>query len=288
MEEEINVDNDESLESQEVPEQGGAEEQTADTNFDWTTDKRFKDMWSEDPNNLYKSYRNLEKTYTPLTSKLEGYDKIFKQYDIKADKLSEVFEELKELKNPESSNNQWLQVVNWLNGNPEVKTKFNEFLQNTYKQEQRRRWGDNLPDEVLDKLEKTDVLENELNIFKQAQEQQKLQQEMMSIIEDKISVIDKLAEEYNIDWNDDTKNSFLAHCQKNEIDPKYMDAEFSRLALQATKEASQKKTEEAMLNNIKKSKTGSIMTTKPKMPNVSNKDPFESMMDKIMSGEIIG
>lgn len=197
---------------------------------DWTKDQRYEKSWTKDPNRLYKSYRDMEKTYNPLKQRAELYDNKFKTYGLELEKFDDIAKEYQSLKDPNRRENQVVSYFDkWL-GNPLYKQQVEEFFSALEKKELQAKWGDNIPPEVLTKLEKFEQFQTKSEKEKQDREFQEKLGKTTELINEQVGKIEAYAKKYGLLYDDATHKDLIDYCRKNEIDPKYLFREFKEWA----------------------------------------------------------
>lgn len=251
--------------------------------FDWATDKRYKTMWKGDANELYKSYRNMEKTYNPLKSQLDSMSAIYKKHGIDQEKLEDTLTEYKTYRDPESPNNKWLSYLgNWMQ-NDGAKGKVVEFFKSLEKEEKIKRFGKDLPDEVLDKLDRVEHLEKMIQEKEEHEQYQQKVSEASKQIDEQLTNIESLAKEYGVDYDEETKQRFLKYCASKEIEPKYMSAVFAQEALKAVHQSATIKSQRDTMSNVEKSRKSGIISSTPSSEGATElKSSFQDDMKKLL------
>ena len=197
---------------------------------DWTKDQRYEKSWTKDPNRLYKSYRDMEKTYNPLKQRAESYDTKFKTYGLELDKFDEVAKEYQSLKDPNRRENQVTTYFDRWFGNPLYKAQVEEFFTALEKKELQAKWGENTPPEILTKLEKFEQFQKGAEKEKQDREFQEKLEKTTELINEQVGKIEAYAKKYGLLYDDATHKDLVAYCRKNDIDPKYFFREFKEWA----------------------------------------------------------
>ena len=260
-----------------------SQEQTEQELQDWLKDSRAETMWKKDPNNMYRSYRSMEKMYTPLKSQTEKINKMFKDHGVEVDQFGNIIKEYKTLKDPKSPANQWLDYIKGhLSG--EDKDEVIKFFNERDRKLDQKKYGENLPDSVIERLKKSEELEQRLN---QKEEQEKYQAEYnqtVKTIADKLSEVENLAKDYDVIFDADTKSGLLKYCSDNNIDPNYIPAVFSQLALAAVKKSASTQSERKVIENLESSKKAGIVTKSSNSATVKSKPSgFRAEMSDMLS-----
>ena len=247
--------------------------------LDWTQDKRAKSMWKNDANQLYGSYRNMEKMYAPLKQQTEQLNNVFKEYGVDTSKIGDVLKEYKSYTDPNAPQNQWLSYLGrHLNG--ETKEDVIKFFNDMDRKLDQKKYGENLPDSVIEQLKKAEQLEERLNAQERAQQEEAEYKQTIQTIESKLSEVETLAQKYDVTWDNETKQGFLKYCSENNIPPQYMNMAFSQLALDAVKQSASVQSQRAVVKNIESNKKAGITT---KTAGRTQKDSFQSFREAIAS-----
>lgn len=227
--------------------------------LDWTQDKRAKTMWKNDPNQLYGSYKSMEKMYSPLKAQTEQLQGIFKEHGIEAEQLGDVLKEYKTYSDPNSPQNQ---MWNYLQTHvqAEHQGEIIEFFNNLDRKLDQKKYGENLPPEVIEKLKLAEQTSQRLNAIEKAEQEKAQYQQTIKTIESKLTSVESMAKEYDVTWDEATKNGFLRHCSDNNIAPELMEKEFAFLAMKAIKQSAAVQGQRAVVKNIETNKKAGITT----------------------------
>lgn len=131
------------------PEESQGEQSYAE----WMADKRYETMWKKSPNELYKSYREMEKFIDPLKKQVSEREQQLTKLQEEVGKFSEL-----------------QQVLNLIQSNPRYSQSTNEFFSNLANQIKRDKYGD-LPDDVIAKLSEVDQIKQQMQLAEQQQEE---------------------------------------------------------------------------------------------------------------------
>lgn len=118
---------------------------------DWRSDNRYKDFWKEDPNQFYKSYKEMEKLYGPTKQQLN---------ELMANK--ENWEQAQQYKE------QYSPLIDFLGGayqDQDLQPKVASFIEELQREMDIKKYGP-VSEEVKSKLQKLDVLEQQFNEIK--------------------------------------------------------------------------------------------------------------------------
>jgi hypothetical protein len=200
---------------------------TAEQTRNWQDDKRYKEMWKQDPNNFYKSYKDLEKTLNE-----------------KGIKISEYQKKLDELNSKKTQYEQLTSYIESIEKHPEYSARFSTLIDEYNKEQKRKQYGYDLPETVIEKLDRVTQLEQ----YVQKQEEAKAIEAQGQIIDQQLNEIDSIAKKYGIDYE---RNDFINWCLDNQVLPKDMKAYFMTQALDKIEQRIAGKTQESVLKNYK-------------------------------------
>lgn len=229
--------------------------------YDWTKDARHGKMW-KDPNDMYKSYRELEKfkaeKHDPLKKQFDFVVSTLKEEGYGVEQIKDILKEVKQWKDPDNpvvASGNYLQ--NWL-GNPLYETDVKNFftaLQTKENQRLHPNWTDEQIHEWDAQKEKVAALEAE----REEGNRVKMVSEYKTTISDSMDKIQKLAESRGFNFDLSMKNDFFDHCMNNGIDPKYMYHEFRNLHDEAMEKTNRERIQNETLDNVRKNKGASII-----------------------------
>ena len=257
-------------------------EQAESETFDYKKDKRYGAMW-KDENDIYKSYRNMEKTYNPIKSKLDTYNQLYEQYGVSDDNLEEVFKEYHQLKDPETPLNQWATYLNkWLS-NEIYQPKVVEMFRNLEKEETRRKWGENVPDEIVEKLERMEELERKVQERERAEEESKQQEKLVGSISQGMNEVREYAAKHDLVFDQKLESEFIDYCIQQNVDPNYILDRFIRLSNEYINNNIVKKTQDNTIKNVVQSKKAGIIVNAPKSENTQKGSSFKQDLTSIIN-----
>lgn len=253
----------------------GQELNTQEDIFDWTKDKRYSDMWKSDPNNLYRSYKQIEKYDMNEAKQILG------KYGLKEfSELDSVFEKYKEYENPENPKNLLFNKLNDLASHEKYGGMLSKAFEDIRQQQLRDKWGEQAPPELIQKLEELDSYKAMFEKQEQEKEFNKNVETLQSSLTSAFENVFKLAEEHKIDVN---IQEFINHCQEKKINPEYIEAEFLKQALPNILKAKEIKSAESIQNNIQaNAKAGLANSSKVQPQQQTNKtqDKLEGFFKK--------
>lgn len=281
----------ESTENQEVNQNQESQESVNNTPnleennlMNWQKDSRYGKMWKT-ADDLYKSYGELEKRYPDIKGKFDKISKSLEKYGLNPDNFDDEMEKIKDYRNPDSQMNK---VYNYIKS----------FLDNEYTREKVLKFYDDLELSELERLypnmsaeqrQRQIELEKEIKTLKEAEQKRKDEQdrnETLNVINSSIENCSKIAKEYGFNLTQDVQVFLLEHCAKNNIAPRYIEAEFYKLYGKQLMEARDKKVIENTKTNEKKLQEAKILgggngstTTAPKL---KGKEGFLAGLSKIL------
>lgn len=250
MDEEVMGTQDESAEAPAAPvENTGAEkgqEQKVQEAIDsWEKDNRFKSSWKGDPNRLYKSYRDLEKTYQPLAQTLSTYG--FK----KPDELKKALEEYKHYKDPNNEQTQFIEYLKPVLNHDTYSKEFLYQLEKYRKQIDRDQFGSNLTDEELSAIKEAQQVKKELEDMKFQREVEKNEIKMKS----SLAEIEQYTKEKGLSFN---RDAFIKYCYDHDVPPHLMRDVFDAKSKEYVVEIEARAREEAVSKQKARNEKGVI------------------------------
>lgn len=255
MEQEM-INNEEQNQTQEVQEQ--QPEQNVDVNStnegetgtdntvnpntnleEWQKDSRFGKMWNK-ADDLYNSYRSLEKSSQENNAKHNALLKVLKENGFQADTLADELKKYADYRNPESKINQVFNYINGLLNNDLYSQRVLQFFNQLEAEELQRLY----PNMSAEQIKKQQELEQRLQKFEKAEQERKYQAGVQNDINTAIKGLqdcETLANEYGFKMTDEVKNYLLNYCRDNNVDPKYIKSVFTDLYRKQLLEARDKK-----------------------------------------------
>lgn len=211
----------------------------------WTTDKRYKTHWKGDPDELYKSYREMDKEYPQLKAfqkhAQESEIKIRQEYESKNTELSSKLQNMEQISS----------FVDLIDSNPEYSQKLAPIIQEIIKESRRKQYGADLPDNVISQLREVDQMKAHLEEIKQREQVTKLTE----VLDSNLSEIDQFVADRELEYD---KDDFLAYCEKNKIPAEFVSSVFYKIALPQITQSAQKKGSQAVVSNLNKNKGSSL------------------------------
>jgi len=228
----------------------------------WDKDKRYKKMWKESPNELYKSFRSLEgmmkDKYDPLKQRFEGLSRIARENDINLDEFQGYIDQHKTLKDDSAG---WKQKSDYLDAwinNPAYADKILGFFDDLETQELQRQF----PNMNREQIEAQMEMKRELDSLKQESEtrkQKQLQTEYLGTIDSQMAKIKAMAEDNGFVFTPEIRTKFLEHCAENSPDPKFLPYIFQEMFGEDINKLKEEKMEKRLLEKLNKNKTGVAM-----------------------------
>lgn len=212
----------------------------------WEQDGRYESMWNKSPENLYKSYKDLEKKLN------DNGNTIRSEYDGKMKDMTEKLGRHEQLEN----------YLSTIEAHPELSKRFTGMIEDFNKQLNREKYGSDLPQEAIDKFQELDSLKEHI----QNGENEKLVNENLKVIDQQFDEMNEIAKKYNFTYDE---QEFLAYAKENDVKPSMMKAVFLNQVLPQIENSIVTRTQEATLKNdtISKGagrpKGGKPTTTKP-------------------------
>jgi len=264
--------------------------------LDWAKDERYGRMWSDkgtgNPNKLYKSYKELEKVFTPLKKESEALkgqfktlSEFFKQYELEPDieKLKPVFDEYKTLKDPENPEMKALEELKYWVQNEATSEQVLKFFNQLRQEEYSRKY----PGWNAEQIQKQIETERRIKAIEEKEKQDSAKFEYdtsLKTINEQCDRAKKYAESKGFVFSDDIRSTLLDHCMKNNIDPKYVYSEFVNKYDEQVSKAFEEKIKQDQLKGLNKNRDNVVMPAKTAAPAKSPgslRDKFADMVDKM-------
>lgn len=162
----------------------------------WDKDKRFGSMW-KDPNDMYRSYRNMEKTLSPLQQKIKEFEsKVVPEYQKNLQERDTRLQELEPIE----------KTVQFLQGNERYRNEILQVIEKLEEEDKRIKYGD-LPPEAIQKLEKAEEIERKFQAF----EEEKQQEKNISALSGELEKVQGVAKEYGLEYDEAEFVQYLKH-----------------------------------------------------------------------------
>lgn len=233
--------------------------------IDWAKDNRYEKSWAKDPNKLYKSYRDMETAYAPLKKQYETLNKTFQELEIAPENLKDILGELNQWKDP---NNLTVQRANYISSwldNPMYQPAVVNFFNELEKQDLSRKYP-GMNEEQIKKMVELEEKVNTLNKVNEEREYNSLVTQNVQDIDSGIADVKKLAEARGFQVTPDIEKYLLDHCDKNQVNPKYLVHEFMKLYSDQLDKSYAEKIEKDVLARVSKQKTGVVIPAKGTTP----------------------
>lgn len=251
---------------------------------EWQKDGRYGKMWNK-PDDMYNSYKSLEKSFNDLNPKYNGILKVLKENGFQADNLADELKKFADYRNPQSRINQIYNYVNGFLNNDIYSARIQQFFEQLEQEELQRLY----PNMNAEQIAKQQAMDKEIKELKareaQRQEQLAIQNDTDTIMKG-LSQCDEIAKKYGFKLTDDVKNYLLTHCSQNNIDPKYIMQEFMVLYGDKLLEARDKRIIENQEANRKKLEQAQILgggaSKQPQPTNARGKAAFTDGILKIL------
>lgn len=250
---------------------------------EWQKDGRYGKMWNK-PDDMYNSYKSLEKSFNDLNPKYNGILKVLKENGFSAENLTDELKKFADYRNPQSRINQIYNYVNGFLNNDIYSARIQQFFEQLEQEELQRLY----PNMNAEQIAKQQAMDKEIKELKareaQRQEQLAIQNDTDTIMKG-LGQCDEIAKKYGFKLTNDVKNYLLTHCSQNNIDPKYIMQEFMVLYGDKLLEARDKKIIENQEANRKKLEQAQILgggaSKQPQPTNVRGKAAFTDGILKI-------
>lgn len=204
---------------------------------EWQKDSRYGKMWHK-ADDLYNSYKSLEKNFQDLSPKHKALLKVLKDNGFQAETLNDDLKKYADYRNPESRINQ---VYNYIDN---LMQKYPDRIVQFFNQIEAEELQRMYPNMSAEQIKKQQELEARVNKFEQEARQRKQEmdyQKDVETIQKGFVECEELAKEYGFRMTDDVKNYLYKYCGENNIDPKYLKYEFWNLYGKQLREARDKK-----------------------------------------------
>lgn len=226
----------------------------------WDQDKRYNEMWKGDPNNLYKSYVNMEKMFPTVQSELKTYK----------ERIAESEKRHQEYEGRISELSQFKSVFDTIEGNPLYKEKVLAAIQQAKEEETRMKFGD-LPPEAIAKLEKAERVEQQLNEW----QQEKALGEARIAVDATLTDLNGIAEKYGFEFD---QREFLTYCKENSIPPQYLKMAFMEKAADIIAESSSKRAQTSVTKQADLNKQRAISSAPTRAKTNQPMSSYERLM----------
>jgi len=231
-------------------------------------DPRWEKEWKKDPNNLYKTIKGYDKSFTPAQQLIKKYG--YKEFS----ELDPILEEYKTLKDPQNPNSVIVNLLNEWSGNPELYQKISESFKEWDKSFQESNVskvlgtapGGQITPQMIELMNQVKDLTNFKNEITQKQENQKNYQEFETVL----SGLKEITTQYGVKDYDELK--FLQEFKAANLPVSKIEGYFLKTYLPKIVESAKTNTQASVINNITKNKLGGgIAGGKPGKP--STKEP---------------
>ena len=232
--------------------------------YDWTKDDRYKRMWKEDTNNMYKSYRSLENQYETVKDFQNKYSDLTKKFEEKGlsiDLLDDYFNEYNELKDPNNPRNQDLQVLENFMSNPDYEQRIGNFFRELQTEDLQRQFPNMNQQQIEQQLQMKQELE-QLKAAEQKRQYEADTQKYYQSIQENTDKITKFATDRGFEITNDIKSEVLEYCAKNNLQANNMLAVFLDLYGDKVFEAQENKMRDSYTKNINKTNKVNIPNAK--------------------------
>lgn len=251
---------------------------------EWQKDGRYGKMWKK-PDDMYSSYKSLEKSYNDLNPKYSGLIKLLKDNGFNAENLTDELKKYESYRDPQSRINQIYNYVNAFLENEVYSPRVQQFFEQLEKEELQRLY----PGMSAEQIQKQQELESKLRQLEQAENQRKEQAEIQKNIDGitkGLKSCEDLAKEYGFKLTQEVKDYLFDYCAKNNIEPQYFEFVFRKLYGKQLLEARDKKIIENQQKNQKDLEQAQILgaggNNQPLNTNLHGKEGFTAGLLRIL------
>lgn len=206
---------------------------------EWQKDSRYGKMWNK-ADDLYNSYRSLEKSSQENNAKHNALIKLLKENGFQAETLADELKKYADYRNPESRINQVYNYVDKLLNNNLYSDRVLQFF-NQIEAEELQRLYPNMSAEQIKKQQELEAKLQQLETTERQRQEEKYMADTTAQITNGLTECDNLAKEYGFKMTDEVKNYLLTYCRDNNIEPKYIKSVFRELYGKQLLEARDKK-----------------------------------------------
>lgn len=206
---------------------------------EWQKDSRYGKMWNK-ADDLYNSYRSLEKSSQENNAKHNALIKLLKENGFQADTLADELKKYADYRNPESRINQVYNYVDKLLNNNLYSDRVLQFF-NQIEAEELQRLYPNMSAEQIKKQQELEAKLQQLETTERQRQEEKYMADTTAQITNGLTECDNLAKEYGFKMTDEVKNYLLEYCRDNNVEPKYIKSVFRELYGKQLLEARDKK-----------------------------------------------
>lgn len=231
---------------------------------DWKKDKRYGTMWHT-ADDVYKSHMSMEKmypeskkNYDTLKGKVDNFSKFLEENGFNFDTFQDDIGKFKDYRNPESEINQVYNYINPFLKNPLYSDKVVAFFNELESTEIQRKYP-NMNAEQIRKMQEQEQRVKQLEKSEEQRQQEALNKQQTEVAQKGFDSCEQLAKEYGFTITPEVKNYLIGHCLKNDIDPKYIQAEFFSLYGKQLMSARDKKILNAQQTNKTKLQNAQII-----------------------------
>lgn len=218
----------------------GTDTVNPNTNLEeWQKDSRYGKMWNK-ADDLYNSYRSLEKSSQENNAKHNALLKVLKENGFQADTLADELKKYADYRNPQSRINQIYNYINAFLENEVYSPRIQQFFEQLEAEELQRLYP-NMSAEQIKKQQEMEAKLKQLETTERQRQEEKYMADTTSQITNGLTDCENLAKEYGFKMTDEVKNYLLEYCRDNDIEPKYIKAVFRELYGKQMQEARDKK-----------------------------------------------
>jgi len=265
--------------------QGQPKPQVKSDAWDYKKDKRWGKIWKSEAD-IIKSYRELDTKYPKVKTEYETLMKTLREHELDPTKISDYVKSYRDATDPNRYENQVSEyLIKYLN-NPVYGNQIVDFFKAIEKQEMQAKWGEQLPDRVIQQLEEFEAYKTEQERKNQEVQYKQEFDTHVSTLESQDKLNEEYAKKYGIDYDEKTRQDLFTYCKNSGIDPKYVHLEFRKFCEEAIDKQREIIAEERVLKRLQtQKKAGVIQTNTPKPVNTEKANFREEMRQRIFGSK---
>lgn len=239
----------------------------------WQQDKRFQKMWKGEPDNLYKSYRELEGKISPLSTQVKKYENDLQTYQRQLEEQSQKFSDY------ESRISEYEKIFETV---APYQDQILDLIQNLRNQEIAKKYGFD-PEQnpqLINTLKRQEEIERRFEEFQRNQERERSVREFTAQVNGQVDQIRQFAAENSILVDDEVMNDFYGFCQKNNVHPSNMYHVFKSMAFDQLMPQIRASSAESVIKNQTQNRKKS--TPGSRSGGQDNSIDYESLMRKAL------
>ena len=244
----------------------------------WDKDKRFETMWKKDPNNMYKSYREIEKMYEPVKKEADDLKRIFAEAKIEPAQIKDILSELDTLKAPDRPQNALFSALEPYLKDPVYAKEIEAFFEEIERKSITAKYP-GMNEEQIRKQIDLETRLNQLEDEKKKVEYEKQVETYGKSMGEAWTKIESFAKSRNFVLTDDIKKSFKDYCGSKMIDPELYTGVFQQLFNDEIEKTYSAVVEKQILEKLNKNKQTVVPAAGASLPagqKVSFKDKLKA------------